>query len=173
MILSKFKKYKILYIIMFIIFITFTYEIFFPYDWVSVDVGPFPSQVNSYCIVSENPTGITALLWYESKIFPFAMEPSSSGTRVRRSRNSDATWHDRASIQWRESKKFGVLTQDRGGEWKIWWIEPKNLKRPSPTRFLFGNGEAVMRISPGINPQIPDNETLNRLGFRTRPNPIP
>ncbi len=133
-----------------------------PSDWVDVKVGPLPPGTEVSCLIAEDAAGVGTLPWYHSKVFPFTMEPSQSLGFWDSHHDGFIT----ASVQWREAQRYGVLVHHRENDrWRLWWLEPGEVIRPSDMRFLVSGGKAEMHLPAEARGQVPTKQFLKRLGF--------
>jgi hypothetical protein len=135
-----------------------------PPDWVDVSIGPFPEDIESYCLVAEDAGRVEALPWYHYKVISFPEDPSLGGGHRVNDRHGFAT----ESIQWKEASRYGLLIQCQDNQWRLLWLQPQEVRRPSIMRFIIGHGEAEMHLPVGIDrAQVPSSELLKRLGFKS------
>jgi hypothetical protein len=142
-----------------------------PSDWVDVTVGPLPNGYASYCLIAEDSTGVRALPWYHSKVFPFTEDPFMEGTLGMGPADFDNDGFVTVSVQWWEAKRYGVLLHRRDDQWRLWWLNPRDLRRPSVMRFVFGGGKANVHLSDEVHAQVPPQELLERLGLTDQARP--
>jgi hypothetical protein len=137
---------------------------FSPLDWVDVTVGPLPKGTENFCVIVEDSRGIGVLPWYHSKVFPFTEEPFMNGTLDGGFWDFDNDGFITASVQWREARQYGVLIHRRDGEWRLWWLEPGEISRPSSMRYIVGGGKANLHLPAEASAQVPSKEVLERFG---------
>ncbi|WP_435018023.1 hypothetical protein TA3x_005662 [Tundrisphaera sp. TA3] len=142
-----------------------------PADWVDVKVGPIPKGCENFCLIAEDSQGIGTLPWYHSKVVADAVDPFMGGALSGEARNHKEEGFFIASVRWREAKGYGVLAQRADGRWRLWWIEPSALRRPSASRFIYGRAPAGMRLPAEASAQVPSEPLLKRLGHRREPGP--
>jgi hypothetical protein len=136
-----------------------------PSDWVDVTVGPLPEGYENLCLIAEDSKGTGALHWYHAKVVTFTEDPFLNGTLEGGFWDHDNDGFIVASVQWRAAKKYGVLIHRRDGDWRLWWLAPADLQRPSLTRFVFGGGKATMHLPAEDQAQIPSEQILEGLGL--------
>lgn len=143
----------------------FVYRVANPSDWVDVDVEPFPRGHDDFCLIAEDARGVEALPWYRSKVLPFEEPPFLGGTFYGGSYDHDGDGFIQASVQWREAKRYGVLVRLRDDRWRLWWLGPDDVQRPSLLRFIVGGGRAVVHLPAEDRAETPTPEFLKRLGL--------
>jgi hypothetical protein len=136
-----------------------------PPDWVDVTVGPFAKGVTQYCLVAEDSSGVGTLAWYHSKVIAFSEDPSLGGGYSIADEEPVPT----VTVRWREARRYGVLVHREDNQWRILWLEPHEVHRPSPMRFIVGGGRAKMHLPAGDRGQVPPKDLLERLGFNEPP----
>jgi hypothetical protein len=142
---------------------------FSPADWVDVTVGPLPADYQGFCVLAEDSEGIGALPWYRAMVTTWTDDPFLSGTLDPGFWDVDNDGFIPVSVQWRDARRYGVLLQKKDGRWRHWWLEPGEVSRPSPLRWVFGGGKAEMRLPPEARAIVPSEELLRRLGSKEPP----
>jgi hypothetical protein len=136
-----------------------------PPDLVKLTVGPLPIDAQDFCVVVEDSHGVGTLPWYYSKVLPFTMDPFMQGVwrGAGRPSEGDFTTED---VQWREAKRYGVLIRRRDDQWRLFWLEPGEIRRPSIMRyFVGGNNDAAMHLPAEARAEVPSPQFLERLGL--------
>lgn len=136
-----------------------------PSDWVDVTVGPIPDGYENFCLIAEDSRGLSALLWYHSKVIPFTEDPFMGGTLGGGFWDPDNDGVILASVQWREAKRYGILMHRHDGQWQLQWLGPEDVRRPSVMRFVFGGGKAEMRLPVQGRALVPSRQLLEQLGL--------
>ncbi len=136
-----------------------------PSDWVDVTVGPLPNTYENFCLITEDAKGVIALPWYHAMVIPFAEDPFMGGTLGGGFWDPDNDGVILASVQWREAKRYGVLIHRRDDQWRLQWLEPGDVHRPSVMRFVFGGGKAEMHLHAEDRALVPSRQLLERLGL--------
>jgi hypothetical protein len=135
-----------------------------PSDWVEVTVGPLPESSQNWCVIAEDSDGVRPLSWYHSKVFPFTDNPFHGGDLMGPSwlyRSGFVT----ASVQWREAKRYGILIQLTDDEWRLYWLEPQEVFRPSIMRYIIGGDSANMHLPAEARAHVPSKQLLKQLGY--------
>jgi hypothetical protein len=142
-----------------------------PSDWVDVTVGPLPRDSENFCLIAEDSRGVCVIPWYHSKVFPFTEDPFMSGSLAGGFWDFDNDGFITASVQWKEARRYGVLIHRRDDQWRLWWLEPREMSRPSIIRFIVGGGKADMCLPAEARAQVPSNSTApspKKYVFATR-----
>ena len=134
-------------------------------------VGPLPDGYENFCLIAQDSGGFTALPWYHAKVFTFTEDPFMGGSLGLGFWDPDNDGFIVASVQWKEAKRYGVLSHRRDDQWRIWWLAPADLQRPSLLRFVFGGGRAVMHLPAEDSAEVPSKELLRQLGLRDEKRP--
>ncbi len=136
-----------------------------PSDWVDVTIGRILKDTLNWCLIAEDSRGVGSISWYDSKVTPFTTDPFHGGSFQRGTGKIDDHGFVTDSVQWREAKRYGILIQRQDDSWRLFWLEPGEISRPSIGRFLMGGGYAKMDLPDEIRAQVPSTQLLKRLGF--------
>jgi hypothetical protein len=131
---------------------------------VDVDIANIPIGVYFVAIVAESETAeIHALnYWPPSEGGPVTMPPERyigsfrdpNGTSVGRL----ASW-----LEWRNARRYGVITRSKDGTWRITWFAASQI--PIEGRhFILGGGRVRIDLSQGMSEVLPQ-EAIRELGF--------
>ena len=121
-----------------------------PSDRVKVTTSQFPPDTMFISFVSESNGILQNMDWYPRSelMLPFTMRPSESVWSSLEFNETPKMIDWDAYVKWRWGEKYGLVTRDRDGNWRITWFLPKDvpIKRHW---FIIGNGEAHFDLNKG------------------------
>jgi hypothetical protein len=133
-----------------------------PADEVLVRVANLDPSTRQFCLLADTPDGPEAMWWSLHKVGPFAMHPSRCSASLF-SPDHEGRLAVRPAL-WRAGKRYGVLTQDEGGGWLVFWFGPEEVHLQG-RYWIIGGGEASIHLPPKERAEPATEELLGRLGF--------
>jgi hypothetical protein len=99
---------------------------------------------------------------------PFTMRPSECGLANARFRDDSKTIDWSAPVEWQWGERYGVVTMDRTGTWRVTWFTAPDLPMKGHW-FIIGNGEAYFDMSKGSSTVLTDEQRKKlRLEHETK-----
>jgi hypothetical protein len=133
-----------------------------PADEVLVAVSNIDASTVLLCLIVDTPAGPEAMLWSLHKVGPFSMHPNGGSVSEfnARSQGRRRTY----PVLWREGTRYGVLTRDEDGRWRVFWFRPDEVHLRG-RYWILGGGEASI-VLPAVGLAEPaSKEFLDRVGF--------
>jgi hypothetical protein len=141
-----------------------TYRALAPADRVLIIVRPIPPETRFVCFVAETEQGPQPLLWSLHKVGPFEMHPADGG--VSDYRPDDPVRRDAfyAPVQWREALRYGLVTGDLNGRWRVRWLSREELHIRGRS-WLLGGGEGQIDLTETPDAEVASEGFWDRIGL--------
>lgn len=121
-----------------------------PRDRIRVNISRLPPDAIYVSLVSEANGTLQNMKFYpRSELYiPFTMHPSGCTLCDARFRDPSKTIEWSVPVEWRWGERYGLVTMDRGGTWRVTWFAANDV--PFKGHWLIlGNGEAYFDMSKG------------------------
>lgn len=136
------------------------YGIFNPSWRVRVYILNLPAGTYFVSLIAESEGTLRNMDWSPTSELstPFTMHPADcSWSCLVNPVDPKVDWH--AYVQWQSGRRYGVLTQDTGGSWRVIWFEADKSPIPGLKRFL-GVGEATFDVVVGKMMRLPAEDVI-------------
>lgn len=142
-----------------------SHRFFWPTDWVEVTIGPLPKGDETFCLVIEDAEGIKPLSWYYSMVLPFEQSPFVGGNFSGVGWKSSHEEFVSVDVQWRDANRYGVLVYRPDGQWRLWWLNDRDLIQPTFMSRFYSDGKAEIHLPSESHAQTPSEQLLKTLGY--------
>jgi len=132
-----------------------------PADQVFVLVTNVDPATRFLWLVADTAAGPETMGWSRKKVVPSTTHPSRMGPNFDPRYDRGSTY---LSVSWRDGRRYGLLTEDRDGRWRVFWLAPEDVHLMGRL-WLLGGGEAWVRMPPKDRAEPASEELLDQLGF--------
>lgn len=167
------QRYKKFYVILIFISLTLIigslglviYQALNPPDRIKVTTSQLPPDTVFISFISESNGIQQNMDWYpKGEIgIPFTMRPSRCVWSSLEYKEPPKIIDWDAYVKWQWGERYGLVTRNKGGKWKVTWFKAKDL---TITRHwpIIGNGEAFFDLNKGVTIDMP-NDKVRALGL--------
>ena len=125
-----------------------------PSDLVSCEIVVSPPDTYYQGLVVDDGNRYVALKVYLNKLYYFAEKPKVPPV-------PSVTGVCREDVQWKNGRRYGVVTKNDNGEWRVYWFDSETADPLS----LFGTGHVEFVIDNKAQGELADPEVVQSLGY--------